>query len=63
LVKFLNGARATFRGLGRTYHGGREKFEPREMKAIEVPPPDGFAASRLGSESRSGQRPFQLHLG
>ena len=37
LVDWLNGARAAFRGSGRTYHGGLEKFEPREMEQLRVP--------------------------
>lgn len=34
LVVRLNEARDSFRGNGRTYHGGLEKFEPREMEAL-----------------------------
>lgn len=37
LVERLNSARQSFRGNGRTYHGGLEKFEPREMEALLVP--------------------------
>lgn len=37
LVNALNGARASFRGNGRTYHGGLEKFEPREMEGLLIP--------------------------
>ena len=37
LVLHLNGLRETFRGGGRTYHGGLEKFEPREMEALSIP--------------------------
>jgi adenine-specific DNA-methyltransferase len=37
LVDYLNGARESFRGSGRTYHGGLEKFEPRELEALSVP--------------------------
>jgi adenine-specific DNA-methyltransferase len=40
LVVALNTAREGFRGHGRTYHGGLEKFEPREMEALPVPFPD-----------------------
>lgn len=40
LVRYLNTHRTELRGEGRTYQGGLEKFEPREMEAIEVPPPD-----------------------
>lgn len=36
LVRQLNAARATFRGHGRTYQGGLEKFEPREMENLPV---------------------------
>jgi hypothetical protein len=36
LVDTLNRDRASFRGRGRTYHGGLEKFEPREMEALPV---------------------------
>jgi hypothetical protein len=37
LVERLNEARLTFSGSGRTYHGGLEKFEPREMEALFLP--------------------------
>ena len=37
LVETLNGARDSYRGNGRTYHGGLEKFEPREMEALPIP--------------------------
>lgn len=39
LVRYLNQHRDDMRGRGRMYQGGLEKFEPREMEAIEVPPP------------------------
>lgn len=34
LVEALNSQKETFVGFGRTYHGGLEKFEPREMEAL-----------------------------
>jgi adenine-specific DNA-methyltransferase len=37
LVKTLNELRESFRGSGRTYHGGLEKFEPREMEMLPIP--------------------------
>jgi hypothetical protein len=37
LATALNDSRAGFAGAGRTYHGGLEKFEPREMEALPVP--------------------------
>jgi adenine-specific DNA-methyltransferase len=37
LVQRLNRARLSFAGSGRTYHGGLEKFEPREMEALVLP--------------------------
>ncbi len=40
LVRYLNSHRKEFRGLGRVYQGGLEKFEPREMEALLVPPPE-----------------------
>jgi hypothetical protein len=36
LVAHLNEVRHSFRGRGRTYQGGLEKFEPREMEALPV---------------------------
>jgi len=42
LVSHLNALSAGFRGGGRTYHGGLEKFEPREMEALVVPGGDRF---------------------
>jgi adenine-specific DNA-methyltransferase len=40
LVLHLNGLRERFRGHGRTYHGGLEKFEPGEMEALLIPDAD-----------------------
>jgi hypothetical protein len=37
LVAYLNEMRDGFRGSGRTYHGGLEKFEPREVEALPIP--------------------------
>lgn len=37
LVTSLNASRMAFVGGGRTYFGGLEKFEPREMEALSVP--------------------------
>ncbi len=39
LVNSLNGAAPSFAGSGRTYKGGLEKFEPREMENLMVPAP------------------------
>jgi SAM-dependent methyltransferase len=36
LVRLLNSSRDSFRGRGRTYHGGLEKFEPREMENLPI---------------------------
>ena len=41
LVHQLNAKREAFRGEGRTYQGGLEKFEPREMEALLIERPDG----------------------
>jgi adenine-specific DNA-methyltransferase len=40
LTAALNQARHSFRGNGRTYHGGLEKIEPREMEALRLPEGD-----------------------
>ncbi|MGH2353549.1 MAG: Eco57I restriction-modification methylase domain-containing protein [Chloroflexota bacterium] len=37
LVTHLNDVRESFRGSGRTYHGGLEKFEPGELEALPIP--------------------------
>ncbi|MBT8493739.1 MAG: methyltransferase [Deltaproteobacteria bacterium] len=37
LVGALNDNRDSYRGAGRTYHGGLEKFEPKEMEALPIP--------------------------
>jgi len=37
LVHVLNSSRDRYRGSGRTYHGGLEKFEPGEMEALPIP--------------------------
>lgn len=44
LVRYLNGHRSALAGHGRTYQGGLEKFEPSEMEALEVPPPEQLRA-------------------
>lgn len=49
LVHALNHARHTFRGLGRTYQGGLEKFEPREMEALPVPDPASWPSAWPGA--------------
>lgn len=54
LVRYLNAARASFRGAGRTYHGGLEKFEPREMEALSVPDRDRL--QQLAEQGIGGDR-------
>jgi hypothetical protein len=39
LAASLNDARSQFSGSGRTYFGGLEKFEPREMESLLLPEP------------------------
>lgn len=36
LVGWLNRESERFRGSGRTYHGGLEKFEPSEAEALAI---------------------------
>lgn len=36
LCRALNDQRDSYRGLGRTYQGGLEKFEPKEMEALPL---------------------------
>ena len=37
IVNWLNENAANFSGKGRTYQGGLQKFEPREMEALQIP--------------------------
>lgn len=43
LVHYLNAHREGFRGSGRVYQGGLEKFEPREMEELAIPPLEELA--------------------
>ncbi len=43
LVGYLNRHRDSMMGAGRTYQGGLVKFEPSELEALRVPPPDQLA--------------------
>ena len=43
LVAYLNGLGTRLAGAGRTYHGGLQKFEPREMESIPVPSAERLA--------------------
>lgn len=42
IVSYLNANRDRLVGFGRTYQGGLEKFEPREMEELMVPGPDAL---------------------
>lgn len=44
LVGYLNQHRENFRGAGRIYQGGLEKFEPGEMEDLPVPGPGAIKA-------------------
>ena len=48
LVRALNARRQEFLGFGRTYHGGLQKFEPREMEAVPFELTEDEAASIWG---------------
>ena len=37
IVRWLNENAVSFSGKGRTYQGGLQKFEPREMEALQIP--------------------------
>jgi len=37
VVRSLNTMAPEFAGRGRRYHGGLEKFEPREMEDLTIP--------------------------
>ncbi len=47
LVATLNEMRETYRGSGRTYQGGLEKFEPREMERLTIRLPSAASMSML----------------
>ena len=47
LVAMLNDLRETYRGSGRTYQGGLEKFEPREMERLTIRLPSAARMSML----------------
>jgi len=49
LVRNLNELRHLYRGAGRTYHGGMEKFEPRELEALPL-----YNSPRMDNESDRG---------
>ncbi len=55
-VGTLNRLRESFRGQGRTYQGGLEKFEPREMEALLVP-----AGPRCRAQPAVGDRPASVN--
>lgn len=56
LVKHLNASRDSFRGSGRTYQGGLEKFEPREMESL--PAPARATLAQLAKEMLDGVAAF-----
>jgi len=51
LVAYLNEVRQSYRGQGRTYHGGLEKFEPHEMESLPVPALEHLRAPKEGHPS------------
>ncbi|MBI3973965.1 MAG: hypothetical protein HY332_22025 [Chloroflexi bacterium] len=53
LVEYLNRVRDSFRGSGRTYHGGLEKFEPGALEALLLPS-DGPWAEEPAPDSYGG---------
>lgn len=63
LVRYLNAHRDGFSGLGRTYQGGLEKFEPREMEAIPIPAPEDLRHYARSHERISGRGPTSLDPG
>jgi adenine-specific DNA-methyltransferase len=66
LVHWLNESRAQFRGSGRTYQGGLEKFEPKEMEQLLVPARHLLAVlarELLDSAAAAYSRPAALDRG
>lgn len=56
LVAILNGHGEAFSGLGRTYQGGLEKFEPREMEALPLNGAYEKWLKRSSQNRRSGMK-------
>lgn len=63
LISWLNEHSHEFVGQGRTYHGGLEKFEPRELESILVPSLENLRDLAKGMNDRHAAAHSYAHPG